>query len=177
MIKQELQTLSKYPELDTDLLLSSILRRQILSSMLHVIEEYPFCSIACSQAIQILDFFKTVFDDEELSLLKAFIQRSLLQHPHLVFDSGQRTSNSNLFAIVRMGIVLKTMTLGTSQHLDQDDEESKQEEGHKPRENNVSHSREVNDPEWREFCLGAFAPHEVKWNKKIEDYIREREEA
>jgi hypothetical protein len=37
--------------------------------------------------------------------------------------------------------------------------------------------RDINDPEWREFCNGAFAPFELKWTKKIEDYIREREEA
>jgi len=37
--------------------------------------------------------------------------------------------------------------------------------------------RDINDPDWRDFCNGAFAPYEIKWNKKIEDYIREREEA
>jgi hypothetical protein len=56
--------------------------------MLHVIEEYPFCSVACSQAIQVLDFFKTVFDDEELQMLKDFIKRNILHNPYLIFESG-----------------------------------------------------------------------------------------
>jgi hypothetical protein len=47
LIRQELQTLSKYPDLDTDLLITGILRKQIISAMLQIIEEYRFCSIAC----------------------------------------------------------------------------------------------------------------------------------
>lgn len=34
--------------------------------MLDVIETYQFCSIACQQAILVLDFLKKAFEEEEL---------------------------------------------------------------------------------------------------------------
>ncbi len=37
--------------------------------------------------------------------------------------------------------------------------------------------RDLQDPEWKDFCNGPFMYYETKWTKKIEDYIREREEA
>jgi hypothetical protein len=48
--------------------------------------------------------------------------------------------------------------------------------GHKHKEN-IQHLREINDPEWRDFCNGPFREYEIKWTKRIEDYVREREEA
>jgi len=41
--------------------------------MLNVIDTYEFSSIACQQAIIILDFFKTHYDEDDLETLKAFV--------------------------------------------------------------------------------------------------------
>ena len=41
--------------------------------MLDVIEEYEFCSIACHQAILVLDFLKNTFDEEDVDSLKNFV--------------------------------------------------------------------------------------------------------
>jgi len=60
--------------------------------------------------------------------LKDFVQRNINTNPNFVFPSGHYTSNSNLFTFVKMGFVLKNMTIGPPAAKLDDDEESKQGE-------------------------------------------------
>ena len=110
LIRQEVQTLSKYVQLNSDQFISNILRRQLIYTMLYVIEEYEFNSIASQQAILVLDFLKKAFSDEELEILKAFVKRNISTKPHLKLSSGRELNNSNLAALIKMALVLKAMT-------------------------------------------------------------------
>ena len=101
-----------------------------------------------------------------------------MANPNLVFESGQHTTNPNLFTIIKMGLVLKTLTQGAPSSIDEE-EESKGDESQqalKQREH-LNNLRNANDPEWREFCNGPLHYYETKWTKKLEESVREREEA
>lgn len=78
--------------------------------MLDVIEGYSFSSMACQQALMVLDFLKVAFEDEEIEILKAFIKKNLSQKTYYQFESGRQTTNAHLATIIKMGLALKKMT-------------------------------------------------------------------
>lgn len=80
--------------------------------MLDVIENYPFCSIANQQAILILDILKKAITEEDLDLLKSFIERNLsdTEKIKIRFDSGSHCNSSNLATLIKMGLALKELT-------------------------------------------------------------------
>lgn len=61
-----------------------------------------------------------------------------------------------MFSLVKIGMVLKQVTLG-------DEEETKD-------------SAKESDSDWRDFCNGLFLEYEMKWTKKLEDRVKEKEE-
>lgn len=113
LLKQEIQTFSKYVDLNSTQHLSTILRRYLVTTMLEVIQDYEFSNVASQLAIQVLDFLKTAFDDADLEQLKNFVKKNLQgkDKTHLTFDSGNKTTKAHLASIIKMALVLKTMTL------------------------------------------------------------------
>jgi len=89
-------------ELNSDHYISHILRKQLVTTTLEIIERYPFCSIACQQAILVLDFLKKAMEADELDMLKDFVQINLADEEtiHLRFDSGRTTTKANLAPII-----------------------------------------------------------------------------
>lgn len=170
LIRQALQTLAKYVELNSNQYISNILRRQLINAMLFVISEYNFSSIACQQALQVLDFLKKAFQHEEIEILKKFVQDNLDdEKAHLRFaESGRLTTNTNLASIIKMGIELKSMTLDTeaTKNLNDDSEDEVQ----------TDMSPHQNDSDWVYFCNeGNLKMYEKKWTTRLEDYKREDE--
>lgn len=45
--------------------------------MLEVIELFPFCSIANQQSMLVLDILKKAIDEDEIQILKSFIEKNL----------------------------------------------------------------------------------------------------
>jgi hypothetical protein len=103
---------SKFAELNSERYVSDLLRRELIYSMLDVIENYPFCSIANQQAILILDILKKSINEEELEYLKNFIERNLSSEDKIKirFDSGYSCNSSNLATLIKMGLALKELT-------------------------------------------------------------------
>lgn len=126
--------------------------------MLDIIERYQFCSIACQQAILVLDFIKKALDADELEMLKDFVQRNLSDEDstHLKFESGRITNKGNLAPIVQIGLALMKMTVFEND-VQEDEEDSSDEE-------------ESRAEMWREFCQERLQAYEMKWTKRLEDY-------
>lgn len=93
--------------------LTVIMRKQIVSTMLNVLETYDFSNVASQLALSVLDLLKTAYDLSDLAQLKAFVQRNLSsrERTSLRFDSGRLTHKGSLAAIVKMALVLKKLTL------------------------------------------------------------------
>ena len=85
LIKIELETIQKYIDLKAsqeegesssdpqNSFISNILRKQLISGILSVLETYPFCSVANQQCILILDFLKKLMDPSDIHLIKQFV--------------------------------------------------------------------------------------------------------
>ena len=80
--------------------------------MLDIVDEYQFSSAACNEAIEVLDILKIAFDDEDIETLKNFVRVRLISHnsTHYTFESGRKTTNSNLATVIKIGIALKRLT-------------------------------------------------------------------
>lgn len=114
LLRQEIQTFSKYVNLgDQPQHLSIILRKQIVSTMLDVIENFDFSNVASQLGIQVLDFLKGTFDDADLEQLKNFVKKQLTTQDKtfIQFESGRLTHRGHLAAIIKMALVLKKLTL------------------------------------------------------------------
>lgn len=133
--------------------------------MLDVIEEYSFSSIACHQAILVLDFFKQSFDEDDLATLKEFVQRNLNERTYLTFETGNRTTNPHLAAIIKMALVLKKLTFDEEpEEISSDDSNKSAHKKPKPE------PKKCDDEEWQTFCQGNLKVFETKWTKRLEDY-------
>ena len=66
LIRQELHSISRYPDLNAIQQISLVLRRHLIQSMLEIIIDFNFCSSASNEAIEVLDILKTAFDDEDI---------------------------------------------------------------------------------------------------------------
>jgi hypothetical protein len=62
---------------DGQQLISVLLKRKVIQTMLYMIKAYPFCNISHQQATIILNALKESFDNEDVATLKAFIQVEL----------------------------------------------------------------------------------------------------
>jgi hypothetical protein len=93
--------------------------------MLDVIYDYPFCSAACYEAIEVLDILKVAFDDDDIEDLKSFVKKNLSknQTTHFTFKSGNRATSSNFATIVKIGLALKRLTTTTGNAEEEDSED------------------------------------------------------
>ena len=90
LIRQELNSISKYADLNHIQNISIVLRRHLIQTMLDVVETYQFSSAACNEAIEVLDILKIAFDDDDIENLKNFVKVNLstLKKTHFTFKSG-----------------------------------------------------------------------------------------
>lgn len=100
LIKQEMTVLSKYVDITNTQYINKILKRHLINTMLHVIQDYPLCSLAGSQALHVLGAFKNSFDLEDLRVLKAFVMRNLNNNTSFVYESGNQTAANNQALLV-----------------------------------------------------------------------------
>ena len=111
LLRQELHSISKYQELNAIQQISTVLRRNIINSMLHTVETYEYNSAACFEAIEVLDIIKIAFDDVDIETLKEYVKRNLQDSKttHYLFESGRHTNHANVATIVKIGIALKRL--------------------------------------------------------------------
>ena len=93
--------------------ISKILKSQIITTLLNVIEDYEFSNVANQISIQVLYLLKTLYDDSDVELLKDFVRRNLSSNEktHFEFSSGNKTTKAHLAAIINMALELKKLTL------------------------------------------------------------------
>lgn len=100
-------------DINLSTIISTILKRQILNTLLQTIEDYEFSNVASQVSIQVLYSLKSIYDDWDLELLKDFVKRNLSsqEKTHLQFESGNRTTKTHLASIINMAIELRKMTI------------------------------------------------------------------
>jgi hypothetical protein len=81
-------------------LLSELMRRKVIETMLYMIKTFPFCSISHQQAILILNSLKEAFDAQDLATLKEFVKTELVDSESYQFLSGRQTSGMNMGQII-----------------------------------------------------------------------------
>jgi len=112
LLRQILQTFAKQLVSGEFNLLTPILRKQILSTLLETIETYEFSNVASQTSIQILDSLKASFDESDISLLKNFVRKHLssTDKTHITFASGNTAHRGHLAAIIKMALELKKIS-------------------------------------------------------------------
>jgi hypothetical protein len=113
LLKQIISTLSKEGDVNIGSFISKILKSQIITTLLNVIEDYEFSNVANQVSIQILYHLKTIYDDSDVELLKSFVRNNLSsqEKTHFEFSSGNKTTKAHLASIINMAIELKKLTL------------------------------------------------------------------
>jgi len=84
-LKTELTTLAKFGSLSSLNLMSKVLRKNLISTMIFMIEQYPFCSLSSLQAITVLDTLKEAFDQEDVLVLKKFVYKVIKNQSEFTF--------------------------------------------------------------------------------------------
>ena len=194
LLKQIIQTLSKEGDISIGSFISKILKNQIITTLLNVIEDYEFSNVANQLSIQILYLLKTIYDDSDVELLKNFVRRNLSSSDktHFEFSSGNKTTKAHLASIINMALELKKLTLeggllqpsrknpatkksgGASSDSDDSSDEAPTADDAEATERALRH---VNDRDWTKFCSGPLKYFETKWTKKLEDYDKARSES
>ena len=189
-LRHELHSISKYQELNAIQQISVVLRRNLINTMLFIVETYEFNSSACFEVIEVLGIIKSAFDDVDIETLKDFVKRKLhdSKATHFMFESGRHTNHANVATIVKIGIALKMLlSSGSISSPSQDQQKEDNDDFHMLDEeesalkksavasaisSNKSYSH-LNDPQWKHFSDNRLRHYETKWNKKLEDYTDE----
>jgi len=194
LLRQIIQTLSKEGDISIGSFISKILKNQIITTLLNVIEDYEFSNVANQLSIQILYLLKTIYDDSDVELLKNFVRRNLSSNDktHFEFSSGNKTTKAHLASIINMALELKKLTLeggllkpsrkspvaknsgAASSDSDDSSDEAPTADDAEATERALRH---VNDRDWTKFCSGPLKYFETKWTKKLEDYDKARSES
>lgn len=107
-------------------MVSSLLRAKVIDSMLYVLQQFPFASLAHQQCIMILNSFKETFTPDDVKKLKEFILVELEGQSKFTFPSGRKTSGVNMGQITQIAFELRNLT---QQQLDDEDSDEEQDEG------------------------------------------------
>ena len=190
LIRHELHSISRYPELNAIQQISIVLRRHLIQTMLSIVSEYSFCSAACHEAIEVLDILKIAFDDEDIEELKSFViaNLSFKRKTHYTFpETGTKATNSNHATIVKIAIALKrlltsgtTAVRGRSGSIDSVDAPDQDNESHGSGDEKgavaslpAKSYEHLNDQRWKDFCDKKLKRFESKWTKRLETYTEE----
>jgi metal-sulfur cluster biosynthetic enzyme len=87
LMKTLLAVLSKIADVKNDKILSNLLRKKVIDTMLHVLRTYPYCSVAHQQAIISLNAIKEAFEAEDVQVMKDFVQEMITEHDRLTFNA------------------------------------------------------------------------------------------
>lgn len=120
LMKTLLSVLSKIADVKNDKVLSSLLRKKVIDTMLHVLKTYPYCSVAHQQAIISLNAIKEAFDAEDVQVMKDFVQEMITNHDKLRFNSGHTTSAANMGQIIQIAFELRHLTQSAIDDEDSD---------------------------------------------------------
>ena len=109
-LKTMFGALGKKGNIQDSSLLSELLRRKVIETMLYMIKAYPFCSISHQQAILILNSLKEAFDQDDLATLKKFVGTELDAQANFNYPSGHVTSGMNMGQIIQIAFELRNIT-------------------------------------------------------------------
>ena len=103
--KPEVEAVEHYEPIHMKNYLSKQLRRQLVRTVLLVIRNFSYCSIACQLCIMILDNIKTMFDVVDIVQLQKFvIQEFRDRHQHLYDQHTKNREQGNTTAVKRYQI-------------------------------------------------------------------------
>lgn len=148
-------------------LLSELMRRKVIETMLFMIKTFPYCSISHQQAILILNSLKEAFDAQDLATLKEFVRTELVDSENYRFVSGRQTSGMNMGQIIQIAFELRNITqqaIDDASSDDSDDADDKTLEQRKEMAN------------WQRFCKDKIEKIEKVWNRKLDEKQKEEEE-
>jgi len=77
---------SPHPDIDVSLFVPTAVRRQIVKSLLVVMREFSYCSIANQLCIMVLDQMKTLFDVIDVVQLQKFVINEFRERHQLIYD-------------------------------------------------------------------------------------------
>ncbi|CDW76941.1 UNKNOWN [Stylonychia lemnae] len=172
-----IRTLNNYPQFDRDIMITPVLRKNLLKTMIQTMEEFQFSSIALQTASKIISLSIDIYDEEDVDFLIEFIMKHLETDERLKYSSGQEMEKANLGNILKIAINLRNLVekqpqLKINQLIDDEDDEdeSDNKQGEKFR-------KYQKNQKWIEFRQNTLDPKKLRWEKRLEDYIKEREEA
>lgn len=116
------------PDLAASGLISKVLRRKIIETILYLIKAYPFCSISHQQGLVILNYLKELFDEEDLKTLKNFVKEIFEGDTKFTFPSGLKASGMMMGQVTKIAFELRNMTQKELDNMDSDQEEDNQDE-------------------------------------------------
>ena len=73
LLKTLFVALTKSFDVKDTKILSSILKKKVIDTMLYMIKKYPFCCISHQQSILILNSLKETFDAEDIATMNQFV--------------------------------------------------------------------------------------------------------
>lgn len=110
LLKTLMSALSKNFNLKNNEKLSEVIRRKILETMLWMINTYRFCSTSNQLAVQIINFLREAFDEEDMDSLKQFVMTEIEGSAVFEYPSGRKTSGMSMCQIVQIAIELRDIT-------------------------------------------------------------------
>lgn len=136
-------------------ILTATLRKNIVATMIYVVDFHGQSSISNQLCVQILEQLQGFLDAQDVATLQEFVKKQVNYDSVIKFDSGRETSQTNLGSILLLAFELKKKTeeMNPSQaSLDLDEE-----------------SGEFEDPEreWRYFCENELQPIQNTWKRKL----------
>mgnify|MGYP006889515119 CR=1 FL=1 len=140
--------------------LSVALRKKVIETMLFMLRAFEFCSISHQQAIQILNFVREAFDEDDLATMKRFVQEELSADTMFHFPSGKRTSRTNMGQICKIAFELRNFT---QQALDDEDSGEGSDD-----EDPVSIQKRSELQGWFSFCREKVDKIEEVWNHRLD---------
>ena len=154
------QVLAKRGAIRESNVLSAVLRKKVIETMLYMMRTFQFCSISHQQGILVLNLLREAFDEEDLETMKNFVRTELESDTDFHFPSGKTTSRLNLGQIIKIAFELRNITQKAL-----DDEESS---GGEEDENPVNLEKRSQLQAWFHFCSDKVDKIEKVWNRKLE---------
>jgi len=133
---------------------SRVLRRNMLLTMLNVIEQFPFCAQSTQIAMLNIQSISTQLEPEDVRSLKEFVMLLIKKNQLFTFESERSTASMNLAQAVRMAMELK-------------------------RHSELVEPADPEDPfekKWLKFCKTKLEHIQRRWNRNLEDQYAEDEE-
>lgn len=96
----------------------TMMRRQVIDTMLSVLETYAFCSVACQQVLQVLECIYDTPNPDELNVLKKFVYTIITRGQSMEFESGRLTTSMVFGSSIKLALCLKKLSLPLWEGID-----------------------------------------------------------